>query len=116
MEMAEIIALLGGAAAAWPIAARAQQLAMPVVGFLHAESLESSVYRVAAFRRGMNGTGYFESQNVAVEYHWAEGRYDLFPQLAAELVRRQVTVKAMVAELEVDEPRFRIEPIARRRA
>jgi ABC-type uncharacterized transport system substrate-binding protein len=81
-----------GSAAAWPLAVRAQQPAMPVVGFLHAGSPESSTHRVAAFRRGLNETGYFEGQNVAVEYRWAEGRYDRFSELAAELVRRQVSV------------------------
>src|SRR5262245_61460720 len=88
----EVIALLSGAVAAWPVALRAQQAAMPVIGWLHATSPESSANRVAAFRRGLNETGYFEGQNVAVEYRWAEGRYQRFPELAAELVRRQVSV------------------------
>jgi putative ABC transport system substrate-binding protein len=65
---------------------------MPVIGYLHAASPESSAHRVAAFRRGLNETGYFEGQNVALEYRWADGRYDRFPELAAELVRRQVSV------------------------
>ena len=75
-----------------PGAARSQQPALPVVGYLQAGSPETAAHRVAAFRRGLNETGYFEGRNVAVEYRWAEGRYDRFPELAAELVRRQVSV------------------------
>jgi putative tryptophan/tyrosine transport system substrate-binding protein len=89
----KFLATLGGAAA-WPPAARAQQPAVPVVGFLEATTAADSVYRVSAFRDGLKEAGFIDGHNVAIEVHWAENKLDRLPALAADLVRRQVAVIA----------------------
>src|SRR5262249_6745758 len=96
MRRRDFITLVGGAVAAWPLSAHAQPTTTPLIGFLSSRSPNESEVLVAAFRQGLAETGYVEGQNVHIAFRWAEGRYDRLPELAAELVKTQVTVIASV--------------------
>ena len=92
MKRREFITLLGGTAAAWPVVGRAQQPALPVIGFLRTSMATGSAHLVGAFQQGLNETGFIQGQNVAIEYRWADDQIDRIPGMAAELVRRQAAV------------------------
>src|SRR5262245_7539859 len=97
MRRRDFIKVICGTTAGWPLVAQAQQPAIPVVGWLSARSADQSADFSAAFRQGLKETGFTENQNVAIEYRWAQGAYDRLPALAAELVRRQVSVIAAIS-------------------
>src|SRR3954470_14630397 len=96
MKRRELLTLVGSAAAAWPVAARAQQAKVPVIGLMDSLTPDFSTHLIAAFREGLKNGGFVEGQDVAIEYRWANGQYDRLPSLAADLVARQVTLLVAV--------------------
>src|SRR5499427_6349838 len=92
MRRRDFIKMIAGAAAAWPVVARAQQAAMPVIGVLHGVSAAQWTDRMAGFHRGLGEAGFAEGRNVAIEYRWAEGQFDRLPAMAADLVNRKVAI------------------------